>query len=148
MAKSTKNKLTLQFSGFADFAERLDALGGDLKETTEKALKESHAYVTPKLVAAMEKHNQTGETVGSIIIHAPVEWVGATAEIKVGFEIDKGGMPSIFLMYGTPRHEPNHSGTDADEELYNAIYGKDTKKEVAKIQKGIFDAAIKKKMEG
>lgn len=148
MAKKTKNKLTLQFSGFAEYAEKLDALGGSLKETTEKALKESHAFVTPKLIEAMDKHNQTGETVGSIITHAPVEWVGATAEIKVGFELEKGGMPSIFLMYGTPRHEPNHSGTDADDELYNAIYGNATKKEIARIQKEIFDTAIKKKMEG
>ena len=136
-----RNRLTLQFSGFAEYAERLDELGGNLKEVTEKALKESHAYVTPKLVAAMAAHRRSGDTEKSIVWDSPVEWEGSTAGIKVGFDLKNGGMPSILLMYGTPRHAP-------DADLYNAIYGNKAKREVGKLQKEIFAEEIRKCMEG
>lgn len=145
MAK--KNKIGLQFDGFEELIEKLDKLSGDLKATTEEALQKSHAYVTPKITAAMDKHHRTGETEGAIVVHSPVEWNGMTAEIQVGFDLEQGGMPSIFLMYGTPKHAPNHPGTNADKELYNAIYSNKTKKEVGQIQQTVFANAIKKKME-
>lgn len=136
-----KNKLKLEFKGFEEYAARLDELGGDLKATTEKALKESHALVTPKIKAAMTKHNRTGGTSRAILDKSPVVWDGAVASIDVGFDIQSGGMPSIFLMYGTPRVKP-------DRDLYNAIYGNKTKKEIKELQQEIFSAAIKKAMEG
>lgn len=136
-----KNKLRLEFKGFEEYAARLDELGGDLKATTEKALKESHALVTPKIKAAMTKHNRTGGTSRAILDKSAVVWDGAVASIDVGFDIQSGGMPSIFLMYGTPRVKP-------DRDLYNAIYGNKTKKEIKELQQEIFSAAIKKAMEG
>ena len=64
-------------------------------------------------------------------------------------------MPSIFLMYGTPRHAPGnqyggpvrpgaqeHPGTKADKELYDAIYGSKTQKDIAAKQQKIFTQAI------
>lgn len=136
-----KNKLRLEFKGFEEYAARLDELGGDLKATTEKALKESHALVTPKIKAAMTKHNRTGGTSRAILDNSAVVWDGSVASIDVGFNIQSGGMPSIYLMYGTPRVKP-------DRELYNAIYGNKTKKEIKELQQEIFSAAIKKAMEG
>ncbi len=136
-----RNKLRLDFKGFEEYAARLDELGGDLKAVTEKALKESHTFVTPKIKAAMAKHNRTGGTSRAILDKSPVVWDGAVASIDVGFDIQSGGMPSIFLMYGTPRVKP-------DRDLYNAIYGNKTKKEIKELQQEIFSAAIKKAMEG
>lgn len=136
-----RNKLRLEFKGFEEFAARLDELGGDLKETTEKALKASHDLVTPKIKAAMTKHNKSGDTSRAILDKSAVVWDGAVASIDVGFDIQKGGMPSIFLMYGTPRVKP-------DRDLYNAIYGNKTKKEIKELQQEIFSADIKKAMEG
>lgn len=147
MAKSL-NKIGLQFSGFDEMIAKLDELQGDLKKTTEKALKASFDYVTPKLHEDMKKHRKTGETEDSIVDDARVNWEGSTASINVGFDIMSGGLPSIFLMYGTPRHAPNHPGTNADKKLYNDIFGPKTKKEIAEIQREIFAAEIKKKMEG
>lgn len=136
-----RNKLRLEFKGFEEYAARLDELGGDLKATTEKALKESHALVTPKIKAAMTKHNKSGSTSRAILDNSAVVWDGAVASIDVGFDIQNGGMPSIFFMYGTPRIKP-------DADLYNSIYGSKTKKEVKELQQEIFSAAIKKAMEG
>lgn len=136
-----KNRIGLQFSGFDEMIAKLDELQGDLKKTTEKALQASHDRITPKLAKDIEKHKRTGDTEKSLDKDAKVTWEGTTAEIKVGFKISQGGLPSIFLMYGTPRMKP-------DKKLYNDIYGPKTKKEIAEIQREIFATEIKKKMEG
>lgn len=136
-----KNKVTLNFKGFEEYAERLDKLGGDLRKATEKALQETHAYITPNLERDIKPHRKTGATERSLNRNARVKWVGSTAEIEVGFKLDEGGLPSIFLMYGTPRMHK-------DQLLFNDIYGSKTKKEVARLQQEVFAEAIKKKMEG
>lgn len=143
----SKRKLELHFSGFKELAERLDELGRDLKPITEKALIESHMAVTPAIEKAIQKPNlpsggkySTGATQKSIIKTPVVNWEGSIGSIDIGFDISKA-MTSIFLMYGTPRHKPV-SG------LYEAIYGNKTKKEISKIQKVIFEKAIKNAMEG
>lgn len=135
------NRITLNMRAIEEYAERLDKLGGDLNKTVEEALKKSVEHVTPKIQQAMQKHRQTGNTANSIVTTSNVEWDGTLAKIKVGFNISDGGLPSIFLMYGTPRMRK-------DAKLYNAIYGAKTKKEVTEIQQEIFLKAIRKKMEG
>lgn len=143
----SRKKLELHFSGFKELAERLDELGKDLKPITEKALIESHMAVIPEIEKAIQKPNlpsggkySTGATQKSIIKTPVVNWEGSIGSIDIGFDISKT-MTSIFLMYGTPRHKPV-SG------LYEAIYGNKTKKEISKIQKEIFEKAIKNAMEG
>lgn len=130
-------KLRLEFAGFEEMAERLDKLGGDLKKTTEKALIETHKLITPKVEEAFRKHDvkYSHETMKSLKKDPKVEWNGSTAEIGVGFKISEGGFPSIFIMYGTPRMQP-------DKKVYNAIYG--NKKKVKDLQEGIFAEEIAK----
>ena len=123
-------KATVDFSSLSDWINELEEKGKDLKKFTEKALVKSHEYITPKLIQDMKKHNQTGDTEKSIEKSAKVEWVGETASVDVGFRISKGGLPSIFLMYGTPRQKK-------DTKLYNALYGTKTKKQLIEIQKDI-----------
>lgn len=139
MAK--KNKITLQFKGFEEYAEKLDKLGGDLKATTEKALQNSHDFITPKIKAAIKKHHRSGLTEKSLATDTKVKWEGSTASIDIGFKIGDGGLPSIFLMYGTPRMKK-------DQNLYDSIYGSKTKKEIAELQEKTFARAIQKIMGG
>ena len=98
-----KNKMGLLFEGFEDVIKKLNDLGANTKEITEKALKASHEHVTPQLHTHMAKHRQTGDTERSISETANVTWKGSVAEVDIGFQIRKGGLPSIFLMYGTPK---------------------------------------------
>lgn len=134
-------KFKLEFSGFEELSQKLQELGGDLETVTEQALQSTHNYITPKLHADMRKHKRTGRTEKSIIDNAKVEWIGSVASIDVGFNISNGGLPSIFLMYGTPRHRP-------DKQLYNDIYGSKTKKEIAEVQEKTFSRAIGKALGG
>lgn len=138
------NKMGLQFAGFKELAEKFDKAGGNLKKVTEKALKSTHEYVTPNIHKAIEKHNQTGDTEASIADDSTVKWDGMTASVDIGFNIDKGGLPSIFLMYGTPKHAPNHPGMEKDQNLFDSIYGTKTKKEIKKLQKQIFTDEFEK----
>lgn len=152
-------KFGLNFDGVAELSEKLEALGGDLKKVAEEALAFIPGDVNPKLQAAMVKHNKTGKASRSIVTDAKVVWTGNVASIDVGFNLKNGGMPSIFLMYGTPRHAPGnqyggpvrqgaqeHPGIKADTELFNAIYGSKAQKDIAAKQQKIFNQAIQKMM--
>lgn len=136
-----KNKLTVDFSNFAEYAEKLDQLGGDLKATAEKALQDSKDYVTENIEADMKRHKRTGITEASIKEDSKVTWEGMTASIDVGFDIKHGGLASIFLMYGTPKMAK-------DQKLYNDFYGTGTRKKIKEMQEEIFKKAIEEKMGG
>lgn len=126
-----KNRIGMSFKGFEEMAAKFDAMGGDLREVVTECLEKSHGLVTPKLHADMARHRRTGRTEGSILDDAQVEWSGTTSSINIGFSVRKGGLPSIFLMYGTPRMEK-------DVKLYNDVYGTRVQKEIKALQEEIF----------
>lgn len=126
-----RNKIGMTFKGFEEMSAKFEELGGHLKEVVTECLEKSHDYVTPKLHDDMKKHKRTGRTDSSIGDNSHVEWEGNKGFIKVGFNIKDGGLPSIFLMYGTPRMKK-------DSKLYNDIYGKKTREEIKKLQEEIF----------
>jgi len=132
-----KRRMTLEFEGFEEVVARLSKLEGDVKTTTERALKETHRIVTKKAEAAIQPHRLSGMTENSLKREANIEWAGTLASVPVGFSISEGGLASIFLMYGTPTMQK-------DQKLYNAIWGKATHDEVSKIQEDIFFEEIRK----
>lgn len=134
-----KNKLTINFTGFREYMEKLERLGSDTKALTEKALKESFDTVTPGIEAAIKSHKFTGDTEASLVKNANVKWAGTQASVEVGFDIPHGGLPSVFLMYGTPRMKP-------DMNLYNSIYGSATKSKVRKAQQAVFEEEMRRVM--
>lgn len=142
-----KNRISLSFKGFEELAEKLDKAGGDLKKVTEKALVAGKNVVMDNLDKVVIKANfpaeeepgrySNGDTRDSIDRDETVEWNGTTGSIHVGFDFKISGMTTIFLMYGTPR-------MNKSQKIYNAVYGAKTKKQVAEIQKEIFESEIKK----
>lgn len=145
-----RNKIGLQFDGWADYMAKLDELGGTqlMKKGVEEALVESKKHVNPLIENAIPKSKlpakgkySYGGTKDSIDTDMSVEWEGMTGVIKVGFDFSQSGTKSIFLMYGTPRMKPV-SG------LKSAIYGAKTQKEVAEIQERVISDVIKDVMEG
>lgn len=140
MAKS-RNWIGLEFEGFEDIVAQLDGLEGDVKKATEDSLKAANKVVAERLEPIMEKHKQTGVTIGSIRNDYPIEWDGLTASTKVGFDFDQSGLTSVFLMYGTPTMRPVTG-------LKNAVYGRKTKTLIGDEQRKIFSEAIHKRMGG
>lgn len=135
------NKFGIQFDGFTELMENLDRLGGDLKKVGEECLTVAHKVVTPKIKADINRHKRTGATEKSIKTNVQVKWEGTTASVDVGFKIGEGGLPSIFLMYGTPRMKK-------DTKLYNDIYGSAVRKEIAAKQEEILQNAIAQRLGG
>lgn len=133
----SRNKMSLDFDGFIQLSEKLMKLGGDLERTTEKALKKSFDAVTPGIESAITPHKLTGKTQSTLRKDGTVKWDGSVAEVPVGFDISGGGLPSIFLMYGTPHMKP-------DRKLYNSIYGAKTRKKVKELQAETFSEELGK----
>ena len=136
-----KNKIGLQFKGFEEVMENLDAAGVDLRKATEAALKASKQAVNPGIEQEIAKHRLTGRTEASLDKNMHVEWEGMTASIDIGFHIRDGGLPSVFLMYGTPRMAP-------DKKLYNSIYGRKVLNQIAKIQEEAIGKVMARAMGG
>lgn len=138
-----KNKLSLDFPGLEEYAEKLDRLAGSgaLKKAVTEALEKSKDLVNEQLHEQMKRHHRTGNTEKSIMDNAKVEWSGNEASVQVGFDIAHGGLPSIFLMYGTPK-QPK------DQKVYNAIYGAATKRKIKQLQEEAFMKAINEIMGG
>lgn len=134
-------KIEMQFDGFTDVIHQLEQLEVDVRETVTDALQEAGQLVTEQARAAIQPHRRTGKTEASLIENPPVEWTGTQAAVNVGFDINNGGLPSIFLMYGTPRMKK-------DTNLYNAFYGAQTQKKIEQIERDALDNAVEKAMQG
>lgn len=152
---SSKNKITLDFPGIKETFERFEKMDLAIGPAVSEALQESYNYVTAHLEDQIEQHHRTGKTAESLLKNEKVQVEGTTYYINVGFDVSNGGLASIFLMYGSPKHKItrysnkkkstwNHPGMDADQVLYDLVFGKTTKQEIAKIQKRTFE----KRMEG
>lgn len=143
MAKSSR-KMSVDFAGVDVFLKQLQALGeGAAQKATENALKATQAYIAKQAEQAIKKHEPpiskygTHTTDKAIITDYPVEWTQTTASIAVGFDLENGGMPSLYLMHGTELNGQPHIKEDA--ELYDAVYGSKTRREVHKLQKAEFE---------
>ena len=131
----------IDFSQLEDLAEKWEKAGGKVEQLAESCLKAAHEAVTPPIVQDMTKHHRTGSTQESIVTKADVNWDGTKANIPVGFDIKQGGLPSIFLMYGTPRMKK-------DTKLYADVYGKKAQERIKKAQEETFQKGIKKLLGG
>lgn len=129
----------VDFKDLEFYTQKFEKLSNknNLKSTADKALKETHNLLTPKIESQFEKHNRSGLTIKSLRKDNSTEWHGDIGSVDVGFDLKNGGLPSIFLMYGTPRMKP-------DKELYNLFYGSKIKREVFKMQENIFNDELQK----
>ena len=155
-----KKKWGINFDGFTELSEKYVKLGGDLKKVADDCLSFIPERINPELKTAISKHKRTGKTAQSLANDQKPEWTGDTATIKVGFKISEGGLPSVFLMYGTARHTPvnkygtpkragakDNPGIKQDKKLYNAIYGASVQREISAEQEKIYNKAISKRLE-
>lgn len=144
MGASSSKKFGVSFAGFERLSQKLESIGGDLKAASDLALQETHKVVTKKVDAAVagSRYNfeHTGKTKASIYRNPKPEWTGPVGEIGVGFDLTNGGLPSVFLMYGTPRITP-------DRKLFGAIFSTQTRRDVYKTQYDAFDRMIERIMQ-
>lgn len=101
--------------GFAEYAEKIDRLGGDLKAIFTQALETAFEIVQADTLAALDDSNlpakgrySHGQTVASVLDDNTVKWSGSVAEIGVGFDKTKPGAGG-WLITGTPKMQPDEA---------------------------------------
>lgn len=136
------SKMSLDFDGFNDILKRFAAVEADVKPAAEQALKKTFEIVEEKAAVAVQKPNlpahgrySHGATEKSLVREPSITWKGTTASVEVGFNIKHGGLPTVFMMYGTPSYMKNQM-------LYDAFYGDQTLGEVRTRQKEILYGAL------
>ena len=145
-----KNNLSVNFDALEIYRKKLEQLGGGqaVKAAFDDALKDTQKLIADKVTAAMTPHNDTGKVKSAIIKDDPPEWADDVATVNVGFDITTGGtyegLPSIFIMYGTQLYGQPH--IKPDRNLYNAVYGTATKREVKEIQETAFIRVLQRVM--
>lgn len=138
----SKSKFSFDFQEFSELIEKLDKAGGNIPAAVESSLKAAHGYITPGLKSGIGRHRLTGDTEKSLQATGQVVWdTPLRAHIRIGFKISEGGLPSIFLMWGTPKMKP-------DTKLKAAAFGAKTKREVAEIQRQELEKALQEILRG
>ncbi len=117
-AKRRKNYIDIDFSNFADFAEKLDKLNADLKTVFGDAMEHAAETVQNDVTDAVAAANlpaggrfSNGETADSIIRDFSVKWSGSVGEVGLGFDKTKPGAGG-FLTTGTPFMQPDAALAD------------------------------------
>lgn len=143
-SKKYKNKIGIEFEGFDNAVAKLTKLNGNIKEITNRGLRETHKIITEKAEEAVQKPNlpakgkhSIGATEKALKREANIEWTGTLASVQVGFSIKEGGLASIFMIYGTPRYMKN-------QKMYNAFWSTKTRNEVLNAQEEIFYNELRK----
>ena len=139
----------LDFKGFQETLKKLTDLNADVRGIATEALQKSFDIVTAKAAAAAIPANYPAggkysrrtppNTASSLIRNLEITWTDTEATAPVGFDAKRGGLPSIFMIRGTPRHEPV-------QEMYDAFYSTQTKGEVLNAQRDVFFKAMEEAM--
>lgn len=135
-AVAKKSRFAFRFDEVLDLAARIEKAGGNIQQAADKALRDTHDYITSQLSTGISRHVETGATEGSLVRSPKVEWITPLkAQVNIGFDLPGGGWPSIFLMWGTPKMAP-------DVKLRKAAFGPAVKREVARIQREALEAFL------
>ena len=111
MARKGGNAI-IEFYGFKELLEKIEKAQLNVEEAVKEAVQKSAEPVKRDMDGFMIKHSPpngspwaTGETRRSW--EEKMSSRGDTITYKIGYSIKKGGLPSIFLNYGTPTNEPS-----------------------------------------
>ena len=142
-----KQMISIDFSNFVEYADKLDQLGASLKEVFSKAMEKAAEKVQADTIAALEKAHlpatgkySSGDTKDSVITNPLTRWEGSVGEIGLGFDKTKPGAGG-FLITGTPRMRPDYAleriyGTKRYENELRKQIEKSLQQEIDRIMGG------------
>lgn len=142
-----KSMIAIDFSNFADYADKLDKLGANLKSVFSKAMEEAAEKVQADTIAALEDAHlpaggiySHGGTKESVIKDPKTRWEGSIGEIGLGFDKTRQGAGG-FLITGTPKMRPDLAleriyGTKRYENQLRKQIEKALQKEIDRIMGG------------
>lgn len=109
-----KKMLSVDFSNFSNYAEKLENLGADLQDIFGRVMQEAAEEIQDETRAALADGNlpahgkySQGDTLNSVISDTSVTWHGYVGEVNLGFDKTKKGSGG-FLITGTPKMKPDY----------------------------------------
>lgn len=109
MAKSSGkrgNAFNLSFYGSSELLKKIDRAGGNVEEAIGKAVVKGAQLPKLYMMEFMNEHRYSGLT-ASTMTEDTIEWKDGKCRYRVGYDIKKGGMASLFLDVGTPKMKPH-----------------------------------------
>lgn len=97
-------KITMK--GYEKIISNIEEIGGDVPDILSKAILNSGKVATEEFLQIAKKHKYAGITEESLKTDLKVVNEGNKLTLKTGFDINKGGLASIFLDKGTPKQAP------------------------------------------
>ena len=131
-------KMSIDFEGFNEILKKMNQAEANVKEVAEETLKKGFEIMTSKAEAAPYPAGgryATGRMEKSLLKTPKITWSGTEASVDVGFNLKHGGLPWVFMAYGTPRYMKIQA-------MYDAFYGSQTEGEVINAAKEIFYKAM------
>ena len=98
---SLKRGSMVEMYGVSDLLKKIEAAGGRVDEACKRAANDTVKIIGEYSQDFMLKHRVTGETFGSYE-EIPAKVEGGKITAGVGYNIDNGGLPAIFLDVGAP----------------------------------------------
>lgn len=105
MAKRKRAGISIDFYGTSEMLKKIESMGKNVEDAVIQSMKAGAKKPYEEMKSFAEQHKQTGEMLSSLEITGPTAKNGII-QMKVGFSIKKGGLPSLFLNYGTPKIAP------------------------------------------
>lgn len=96
----------MSFSGVDEIIHDIERLSSDIPKAVEKAVIKSGELATQEYLKVIDKHRYSGLTEDSIKMNLNVKNDGEKITLQTGFDIDRGGIASIWLDRGTPVQKP------------------------------------------
>ena len=137
-----RRKNGFDITALEKYADQLQEAGGmaAVKRAVQGGMLATKKQVNAEVTTAMQSGNlpaggkySTGDTMGHLNEEMTVDWEGNMARLKLGFNMEGGGITSIFLMYGPPRHAPASGLREALKEHPKKISRKKMQEACVKI---------------
>ena len=93
----------IDFYGTPELLKKIEAANGNVRKAVETAVLKSIEPAKQDMKEFIRNHKETGVTEDSFD-DGLLKWKGDAVNIKSGFDIEKGGLPALFLDIGTPSH--------------------------------------------
>lgn len=100
------SRCILKITGYEEILQEIENSTGEIEGAIERAMTKAGELATQEYLSVIEKHRYSGITEETLVMSPKIKKDGTKISMKTGFDLEKGGMASIYLDMGTPKQRP------------------------------------------